>query len=240
MKEIWKDIKGYEGIYQVSNLGRIKSLKRKVSHKRLGAFNVPERILVSVDKGLGYMIVGLFKDNKQKMMRVHRLVAQAFIPNPKNYNLINHKDENPSNNHVDNLEWCDYKYNNNYGNHNKRLSESQSIPVAQYTVKGEFVAKYSGASEAAKKLGIEKVCIRNCCRGEQLTSGGFIWKYESNEGSINANLFKPYKSKMSRETVLKIKELIVKGKSLKDISRLLSVNYNAVSNINVGRTFKYV
>ena len=118
MQEIWKDIKDYEGLYQVSNLGRIKSCERIVkrgdNHKP-----VKERILKMGDK-CGYKYVILSKSGKGKTGWVHRLVAQAFISNPDNLSCINHKDENPTNNRVDNLEWCTYRYNNTYNDIAKR------------------------------------------------------------------------------------------------------------------------
>ena len=115
-KEIWADIVGYEGLYMVSSLGNIKSLKKGLIRKQS-------------DNGNGYKCISLYKNNKSKTFYVHRLVAQAFIPNPNNLPQVNHKDENPSNNCVNNLEWCDSKYNSNYGNHNKKLSEAHTGKV---------------------------------------------------------------------------------------------------------------
>ena len=112
----WKDIPGYEGLYQVSNLGEIKSLNYRNTGK--------EKIIKPRKNKGGYLRVVLCKNGKQKDFLVHRLVAVAFIPNHNNYNQVNHKDENPSNNNVNNLEWCTSKYNSNYGNRNKKLSES--------------------------------------------------------------------------------------------------------------------
>ena len=108
--EIWKDVVGYEGLYQVSNKGRVKSL------------HIQEKVLCNLDSGY-YNTINLFKDGKGKHYYVHRLVAQAFIPNPNNYPQINHKDENHYNNNVENLEWCTSKYNCNYGTRNIRFSE---------------------------------------------------------------------------------------------------------------------
>ena len=112
--EEWRDIEGYEGLYQISNLGRVKSFPRPTT---------PGGILKINKRKDGYCSVMLCKNGKTKRFSVHRLVAQAFIPNPNNLPIINHKDENPSKNIVDNLEWCDYEYNNNYGTLPKRLSE---------------------------------------------------------------------------------------------------------------------
>lgn len=122
INEVWKDIEGYEGLYQVSNLGRVKSLERIISDGR----HRKERILKPYDDGNGYLRVEL----QSKPFKLHRLVAQAFIPNPDNLPFVNHKDENPKNNRVflnddgsvdeSNLEWCDNKYNINYGTTQER------------------------------------------------------------------------------------------------------------------------
>ena len=108
--EIWKDILGYEGLYQVSNYGRVRSLKYG-----------KEKILKQQINTDGYLHIDLYKNKKRKNYNVHRLVTIAFLENPNNYPQVNHKDENKQNNHIDNLEWCDYKYNCNYGTRkNKR------------------------------------------------------------------------------------------------------------------------
>lgn len=114
--EIWKDIKGYEGLYQVSNMGRIKSLNYR---------NTGEKgLLNGKPNSGGYLIVGLSKNKKTKSFYIHKLVAENFLPNPKNLPEVNHIDENKENNTVYNLEWCDRKYNNNYGSRTERASVS--------------------------------------------------------------------------------------------------------------------
>ena len=110
MEEIWKDIQGYEGLYQVSNYGRVKSL-----HKG-------ERILTLGRTTRGYSGITLYKHGKLQPFSVHRLVAMAFIPNPHNLPMVNHKDECRTNNNVENLEWCDSLYNSRYGNCRKKIS----------------------------------------------------------------------------------------------------------------------
>lgn len=119
MDEIWKDIEGYEGYYQVSNKGRIKGIRLMYQHTE-------ERILkpFSNQKGSGYLKVKIYKDTVMKPAYVHRLVANAFLPNPNNYPDINHKDENPHNNSVDNLEWCNESYNMSYGTVQDRRREA--------------------------------------------------------------------------------------------------------------------
>ena len=124
MKEIWKDILGYEGYYQVSNFGNVKSMDRIVERKNNGTGNLPlkSRILSLNTYPRGYKRVTLRKNNISKSFFVHRLVAEAFIPNPNNYPYVNHKDENPSNNHFDNLEWCINEYNIRNGKLGQRIS----------------------------------------------------------------------------------------------------------------------
>lgn len=117
MEEIWKDIEGYEGLYQVSNLGKVKSLNYNKTAK--------SELLKLRKNTNGYTRVVLYKNRKAKDYQVHRLVAEAFIPNPNNYPIINHKDENKTNNRVDNLEWCTYLYNNTYGTTIERAVEKR-------------------------------------------------------------------------------------------------------------------
>ena len=119
--EIWKDIEGYEGLYQVSNLGRVKSLK--VSKIK------SERIRKSYQQSSGYISIVLCKNGKVTNHKIHRLVANAFIDNPDNLPEINHKDEDKTNNCVDNLEWCDSSYNKNYGTRTEKFIRSRGTPV---------------------------------------------------------------------------------------------------------------
>ena len=164
--EEWKDIDEYEGLYQVSNLGRVKSLK-------FGK----ERILKPDTILNGYLRVQLWKNSKGIRYLVHRLVAQAFIDNPDKLPMINHKDENPSNNCVDNLEWCTHKYNINYGTCIQRMSEKISKTVYQYTMDGEIVAEYPSTMEVERQLGYAQSHISQCCNGKRKTANGFIWRY---------------------------------------------------------------
>ena len=162
IKEIWKDKKDYEGHYQVSNFGRVKSIK-------FGK----ERILKPVTNSSGYLLVELYKNNIKKKYSVHRLVAEAFIPNPYNLPQVNHKDENKLNNNVDNLEWCTNEYNINYGTRTERYSK----PVLQYTLDGEFVREWPSARECGRN-GFNQGSVSACCRGELKKHKGYIWKYK--------------------------------------------------------------
>ncbi|MCO7126642.1 NUMOD4 motif-containing HNH endonuclease [Sporolactobacillus shoreicorticis] len=126
MIEIWRNIKDYEGLYQVSNCGRVKRLSNNRQMK--------EKILRSVKHGRGYLKIGLHKNGSQKDYFIHRLVAQAFIINPINLPEVNHRDENKHNNNISNLEWCSSKYNANYGTRNERchLYKDKNIILASY------------------------------------------------------------------------------------------------------------
>ena len=140
--EIWKDIEGFEGFYQISNLGRVKSLPRLVPFKQ-GMFRMTrERILKNRVGSNGYGFVYLCKPKAKRQVLVHRLVAQAFIPNPLGLAIVNHKDENPLNCRVENLEWCTYKYNSNYGTCREKIGKhSREHPRPRNPLTGRFEPK---------------------------------------------------------------------------------------------------
>ena len=160
-KEVWRDCKGYEGKYQVSTFGRVWSIKNQKYLKPM------------IDRD-GYEHVVLYaKNGKGKDERVHRLVALAFITNPEKYPQVNHKDENPSNNNVNNLEWCTNKYNVNYGTRNKRAGEKNSRPVFCE----ELNKTFKSMTEAAEELKVHHPLIYACCNGIQKTTGGYHFRY---------------------------------------------------------------
>ena len=174
MKEIWKDIPNYEGFYQVSNLGHIKSFHKH--NGKTGHFLVPNII------GHGYESVMLYKKTvagkERHKFLVHRLVAQAFLPNPDNLPQINHIDEDKRNNAVTNLEWCTNIYNRNYGTVNARIKIARSKPVVQYSLQGIPIAKYCSSDMAAQLLGYPNGAnIRISCH-KNVVAYGYLWKYE--------------------------------------------------------------
>ncbi|MBP5725348.1 MAG: HNH endonuclease [Bacteroidales bacterium] len=173
--EVWKDIEGFEGLYEVSNHGNVRRSDTKVQKK------------ASLNR-YGYPQVNLYKNNKSHLKRVHRLVAVAFVENhnPEKYDCINHKDENPCNNYFENLEWCDRKYNNNYGSHNAKCSISHSIPIEQYTLDGQFIKEWSSATSASRELGIPQMAINSCClrKKKYNQAGGFLWKFKNDENPV--------------------------------------------------------
>lgn len=205
--EVWKDVQGYEGLYQVSNLGRVRSLDRtiidSIGRKRL----YKGKLLKPIIDNHGYFEVLLYKGTNRKPPHIHRLVAQTFLPNPKKLPCINHIDENKQNNAVSNLEWCSYKYNNNYGTRTDRAIQTRgrnpewykkikehtgkigkkygringakmSKPVLQFDLDGDFIREWPSMREVKHNLKIDNSSIARCCKGKQKTAGKYIWKFK--------------------------------------------------------------
>lgn len=181
-KEVWKPIPGYEGLYEVSNKGRVKSIKKVIVDSIGRKRTIHERIRKATQTNKGYLRVMLC-DSKgnNKLLRVHRLVAEAFIPNPENKPQVNHKDEDKTNNHVENLEWMTAKENLNFGTRNARSAKSRSKPVAQYTKDGKLVKIWQSTREAGRELNISNGNISSVARGMHKTCCGFVWKYVEND-----------------------------------------------------------
>lgn len=170
MKEIWKDIKGYEGFYQVSNLGRIKSIPRN------GTIKNSKILKQNVVRGYGQ--IALQKRGKIKYEKVHRLVAKMFIFNQNNLPEVNHIDGNKLNNNVSNLEWVTTRDNQLHsvyvlGNNNFRIIE-------QYDKEGNFIKEWKQIVTASKELKINATSIVKCCRKKRKSAGGYVWKYKNN------------------------------------------------------------
>lgn len=184
--EEWKDIEGYEGLYMVSNYGRVKSLK-------FGK----ERILYQSIGTKDYLLVKLFKEGNKITFRVHRLVAIAFIPNPENKPEVNHisellydeehKDLAKKDNRSVNLEYCDAKYNSNYGTRNERISKSMlGVNINREDQSTKIICVetnkiYPSVHEAGRQTGIDNGSIIKCCKGKRKTAGGYRWKYATQE-----------------------------------------------------------
>lgn len=201
MVEVWKDIEGFEGRYQISNLGNVKSL-------RYGGRNEARNLVPKVNNH-GYEWVELIRNGKRSCLQIHRLVAAAFIPNPKpnKYTIINHKDENPRNNCVENLEWCDYKYNSKYFMDRHRIEFGENIskaligkpkkinrygirtrygvygsykhkrPVAQIDKDGNVVKIWDCLRQIEREDNKSQWSITQCCNGKRKTAYGYTWHY---------------------------------------------------------------
>lgn len=191
MQEIWKDIKEYEGLYQISNLGNLISIK----HNRI------KPIIVKTQKSQRYLRVNLWKKGEYKTFSIHRLVAEAFLPNPNKFPVVNHKDGNKLNNKANNLEWCTQSHNvkesyklglqkiftppmrENYipWNKGKKMSTNyinknySTKKVNQYTMNNDFIKCWNSIAQAEKELGITHISM--CCKDKRKSAGNYIWRY---------------------------------------------------------------
>lgn len=189
MIEIWKSIKGYEGYYEISNFGKIRSVNRIIIDKNGRKIKLKGKIETPKICGSGYYYFRLCKNGIYESKRINILVAEAFIPNHYNLPCVNHKDENKLNNSVDNLEWCDKSYNALYGNTRNKIQETKNknnsrgcqIPVEQYTLNGEFITYFISPIEAQKATGVQHSNILKVCKNERKQAGGYLWKYSNNK-----------------------------------------------------------
>lgn len=196
MKEVWKDIKGYTGLYKVSNLGQVSRVIREKRGRGVHGFTKGGLLKQECCRN-GYVRVALYLNGKSKHFLVHRLVGIAFIDNPNNLPEINHKDEIKNNNTVENLEWCTGKYNSNYGTGKIRAVENRDIrkqvantdyqaiaektrkSVKQLDLDGTLIKIWKYQKQVTKQLGIRQGSISNCCIGRCHTAGGYKWEYNN-------------------------------------------------------------
>lgn len=176
--EIWNDINGFNGMYMVSNLGRVRSLFRKKSN--YNQFVTP-KIMRASDNGNGYLFVNLTVNNKSKRFYIHRLVASSFIQNPNNYPHINHKDENKHNNCIDNLEWCTPAYNNLYGTAKERGRKTRRDngncrEIDMYDIRGNLIKHYVCAYDM-RMDGISRRSAYNVCNGRTRSYKNFVFRF---------------------------------------------------------------
>lgn len=181
MIEVWKDIKGYEGLYQVSNYGRVKSLDHIVTQKAKGNGTLSRlvrgRVLKTGRDKDGYCLIALSKNGKVRGFKVHRLVADAFIPLVQGKEIINHKDSNRRNNKVTNLEWCNTHENALHAYKYGSQKPFRAKKVLQYSKDGELVNEWNSIKEAGRKTGICSVGISRVCNSKKGSAGGFIWRF---------------------------------------------------------------
>lgn len=194
MTEEWRPVVGFEGLYEVSSLGVVRSLDRQVNSKNGSKKSIPSKIIAVKKTKFGYLAVHLSKDGKDCNRLIHRLVAEAFLPNPEGLPQVNHKDENKTNNAVWNLEWCNAAYNNAYGTHNERCKESNkgrkpTVKAIQKAAEkhkkpvialkdGVVVLRYESAADANRdNKKFSYIGISACCNGRLDTYRGYKWQF---------------------------------------------------------------
>src|SRR5699024_3970009 len=175
-EEKWKDIKQLEGRYMISSKGKVWSVySNRCLNVRLDSYGYPGIVLRLGGNG-----------SKQLTRPIHRLVAEAFIPNPNKYPCVNHKDEDKTNNHIENLEWCTWRYNVTYGTRIERVKRSTdyneiakkiSRPIIQRDKEGKFINKWDSIAACAKQLGFDNSSLSKCCKGKIKTAYGYKWEY---------------------------------------------------------------
>lgn len=189
MSEIWKSIKGFENLYEVSNLGNVRSLDRVVSHERFGTYKRKGNLLKQAfDKG--YLFVRLYNETENKIIRTHRLVAETFITNPEKKRTVNHINGIKSDNRVCNLEWNTYSENlkHSFRILNRKVSKTglgrsgilhpRSKAVIQFDLNMNLIAEFNGILEASRNTGIKRTTIGGCCNGDYKTAGGYKWRFK--------------------------------------------------------------
>jgi hypothetical protein len=237
--EVWKDIAGYEGLYQVSNMGRVRSLDRMVKG-RYSPYLQKGRVLrysFARHAKLKYKEVTLCKSGKLKTHLIHRLVAQAFVPNLGGYDVVNHLDENTLNNKSDNLEWCTQKHNINYGTGLQRRSATRKIPVLQYSKNGDFLAEYPSQRDAAQATNGSFQAIGQCCLGHIPSSGGFIWRHKDSILPVLITVQRSTKARPILQYDLS-GNLIAEYTSAGDAERRTGANHRQISACCGGRLKK--
>ena len=196
MKEMWRSIKGYEGLYEISNKGRVKSLARYYKAFGYRKIIIEEKIMSPVESPQGYYQIGLSKEGAKKHVQIHRLVAQAFIPNPQSLPFINHKDENKKNNCVDNLEWCTPEYNVNYGSGIARAKEARKTKKIK---RAEEIRKAKQLRKPAKKDEIEMVL-----KEANMTKTVLANDLGITIGALNQRIYKSKNKDQYRKEILEI------------------------------------
>lgn len=235
-EEIWKDIDGYEDLYQVSNYGRVKSLE--INSNR--GFVLRKGRIRKLGNSSGYRNVILSKNGQNKTTLVHRLVAIAFLLNPNNHPCVNHKDEIKSNNMVDNLEWCTYQYNSTYGTTIERmmknsdfkaLAESHKMPVLQYDLEGNFIKEWKSAIDCKLELGYDNSSIAKCCRGEMNSAYNYMWTYKDERENNITNKIEPniiYRRKVDQFDLFG--KYIKTWSSMSEAAKNLNITQGGISN----------
>lgn len=196
MKEEWRSVVGYEGLYEVSNHGRVKSLAKMWLNGRRREERILKEFLHS-----GYVHVTLCKNGTQKQWHVHRLVAMAFIPNPENKDFVDHINTIRNDNRVENLRWVTRQENYDNPISQKRQKESVMRQVLQYDLEGNLINAFPSITDASKKTGVRISAIHQSCSGHTITSKGYIWRFKEDATSVSEVVARNKKPKTAKRKV---------------------------------------
>lgn len=223
--EEWRDVKGYENLYQVNRKGEVRS-----NHKGYW-----EKLSAGLSS-CGYRNFLFHKDGKRKNMRGNRLVAEAFIPNPDNLPFVNHKDENPLNDCVENLEWCTHEYNVNYGTLPERRSRfnPKNRPVCMFDVDGAFIREFYNVNDAAKYIGGNHPCVSRACSGQSITYKNKIWCYKGEEDKVAEKVFRHSQSNNFHRAEVIYPDRVVVYDTISAACKDLNISRDTF-NLNVGK-----
>lgn len=216
--EEWRDVVGYEGCYQCSSLGRIKSIRSN-------------KILKQIVRTDGYLGITLCKDSNPKRYLSHRIISYSFIPNPNNYPIINHKNEVKTDNRVVNLEHCNYTYNNTYGSRECWQTKKLSPPVCKFSLDGELLDSYNSVIEASNCNKYLATNINRVCQGIRATAGGFIWRYKGDAFYM--------KERLNRTKVVqysKSGDFMKEYNSIREASKECKISEDGIGNCCAGRS----
>lgn len=194
MKEIWNPVKGYEGLYEVSNYGRVKRVAHSYISKRGITEQLKERALKNHKYPNGYEYVVLSKNTEVHTRLVHRLVADAFIPNPNNYPVVDHINAKQNDNRACNLRWCTPSMNSRNPLTYQKQFTSHGTEVDMLSLSGEYIRSFVTISQAAREMGVSFSAISKCVTGESNTSAGYKWRYKD-ENSRNKYRNRTYTSR---------------------------------------------
>lgn len=257
--EIWKPVVGYEGLYEVSNLGNVRSIDRVIEYSNgVKHFTKGKKLKQSINKNTGYYQVSLCNNGNAHKIDVHKIVANTFLSNDKSLPCVNHKDESRTNNNVSNLEFCSYKYNSNYGTAIQRMKNSIRLnanrvkKVSQYDLNGDKIKTYETISDVTKD-GFLPCCVQSCCNPNtnEFTHKKFIWVYDINENHLPEILeMVSNRARKSKNTPINMFDIngnfIGLYKSAAEIERIYKIDHTSISRCCRGLqksssnyTFKY-
>lgn len=235
----WRPVVGYEGLYEVNNLGEVRSLDRTVNCNG-GSANIKGRILTQHQAYNGYLRVALCSNGIMKNKLAHRLVAEAFVPNddPEHKTQCNHKDEDKTNNRASNLEWCNQKYNNEYGTRvlratiNNRNNPKQNCRrVNRYTLDGEFIDTWPSLKEVERSLGFSFTNIQCVCKRKTGKSNGYQWRYvEDCNGTENIGVYAKEKPSTSKCVMQYTKDgvFVKEYESTREAARAIGIGHSRI------------